>query len=372
MPAAPLSGTEYHPHAAAVLGAALPPAGRPSHAYLFGGPAGAGKRGVARSFAAALLSEGASDPESVRGRVDRGTHPDLTWVTPSGAHELLVGDIDQAVVSAAAHTPFEARRRVFVIERADTMIEQAANKMLKTLEEPPPFAHLILLTDRPGEVLPTIASRCQHVRFDPLPEDVVVDRLERAGVEARPARAAARLSRGDARLAHELATGGGPNLRAAAEGFARAAPAGEMGERPWRELLAQARKRAEAAVAELEERHAAALELTANRDRRRAETEHTERARRLGRRVHTQALDLQLSLAGLWYRDLLCVALGAPELACHIDREAELAEGARGCDPAALRSAIELVADTRERFPLNVSEELACEALGYRLERVLV
>ena len=371
MPAPSLTGTEHHPHAAAVLGAALPPAGRPSHAYLFAGPAGAGKRAVARAFAAALLAEGADDPESVHGRVERGTHPDLTWVTPSGAHELLVGDIDEAVVGAAARTPFEARRRVFVIERADTMIEQAANKMLKTLEEPPAFAHVILLSDRPGEVLPTIASRCQHVRFDPLPEDEVVERLERAGVEARPARAAARLSRGDARLARELATGSGPNLRAAAERFARAAGAGQMAERPWRELLTQARRRADAAVAELEERHRAALELVAKRDRRRTETEHNERARRLGRRVHTEALDLQLGLAGLWYRDLLCVALDAPELACNVDREAELADGARGRDPSALRRAIELVADTRDRLPLNVNEELACEALGYRLERLL-
>ncbi|MDX6661107.1 MAG: polymerase subunit delta [Solirubrobacteraceae bacterium] len=367
----PLAGTEHHPHAAAVLGAALPPHGRPSHAYLFGGPAGAGKRTVARAFAAALLAEGAADPDAVRGRVERGSHPDLTWVTPSGAHELLVGDIDSAVVGAAARTPFEARRRVFVIERADTMIEQAANKMLKTLEEPPPFAHLILLSDRPGEVLPTIASRCQHVRFEALPEDEVVARLGRDGVEPQPARAAARLARGDARLARELATGGGPKLRVAAQRFARAAPAAEMGERPWRELLAQARARADAAAAELDERHAGVLELTAKRDRRRADTEHAERSRRLARRVHTETLDLQLALVGLWYRDLLCVALDTPDLAANVDREAELAADAAGRDPTALRRALELVDDTRQRLPLNVTEELACEALGYRLEHLL-
>src|SRR5439155_1421669 len=205
--------------------------------------------------------EGAPDPDGARGRVERGSHPDLTWVTPSGAHELLVGDIDTAVVAAAARTPFEARRRVFVIERADTMIEQAANKMLKTLEEPPPFAHLLLLSDRPGEVLPTIASRCQHVRFEALPEDEVVARLGRDGVEPRPARAAARLARGDARLPRELATGDGPKLRAAAQRFARAAASAAMATRPWRDLLALAPARADAAVAELDERHAASLEL---------------------------------------------------------------------------------------------------------------
>ena len=213
MTATKLAGTEHHPHAAAVLGAALPPAGAPSHAYLFHGPAGTGKRSVARAFAAALLAEGAADPGDARARVQRGAHHDLTWVTPSGAHELLVGDVDEPVVAAATRTPFEARRRVFVIERADTMNDEAANRMLKTLEEPAAYAHLLLLTDRPGEVMPTIASRCQHVRFDPLPEEEIVDRLQRHAVEPAPARACARLALGDARRAHELATGDGPKLR---------------------------------------------------------------------------------------------------------------------------------------------------------------
>ena len=70
---------------------------------------------------------------------------------------MLVGDIEEPVIGAASRTPFESQRRVFVIEGADTMNDQAANKMLKTLEEPPPFAHLVLLTDKLG----------QHARDDP-------------------------------------------------------------------------------------------------------------------------------------------------------------------------------------------------------------
>ena len=108
-----MSVLEAHPHAAAVLGAAL--RDRPSHAYLFHGPAGAGKREAAREFAAELLSREAPDPVNARARALAGAHPDLTWVTPSGASEMLVGDIDQPVVAAASHTPFEARRRVFVL-----------------------------------------------------------------------------------------------------------------------------------------------------------------------------------------------------------------------------------------------------------------
>jgi DNA polymerase-3 subunit delta' len=75
-----LDVVERHPHARAVLRAALPPDGAPSHAYLFHGPAGAGKREAARAFAAELLAEGAADPASARRRAIVGVHPDLTWV----------------------------------------------------------------------------------------------------------------------------------------------------------------------------------------------------------------------------------------------------------------------------------------------------
>src|SRR5919198_4202529 len=97
---------DQHPHAAAVLGAALE--GAPAHAYLLHGPAGSGKRRAARDFAAALLARGANDPDSARLRAEHGAHPDLTWVAPSGAHEMLRRDVDEAVVSAAARPPFQA------------------------------------------------------------------------------------------------------------------------------------------------------------------------------------------------------------------------------------------------------------------------
>ncbi len=74
-------------------------------------------------------------------------------MTPSGAAEMLVADIEEPVVAAATRTPFESARRVFVIEAADTMNDQAANRMLKTLEEPPAFTHLLLLADRREDVL---------------------------------------------------------------------------------------------------------------------------------------------------------------------------------------------------------------------------
>jgi len=369
-----LAELEHHPHARAVLGPALGADGQPSHAYLFHGPGGAGKRAAARALAAELLARGAADPESARARVRSGAHPDLTWVVPSGAHEILVADIDEPVISAASKTPFEAERRVFVIERADELGDEAANRMLKTLEEPASFVHIILLTDRLPEILPTIRSRCQAVRFEAPSEEEATGEIEALGVGPDTALACVRLALQDADRARELAVPDGQALRAAAEAYARAALAQRMSQaRPWTELLSAVRARAEAAGTELEARAQAELELTARKDRKRVENEWTERIRRTRRRVQTGALDLALQLVALWFADLAFMAYDAPELVRYRDRIAQLEEDAAAPapPPARLREAVELVEDTRERFQLNVSEDLACEALAYRLEQTL-
>jgi DNA polymerase III subunit delta' len=365
-----VSVLEAHPHAAAVLGAAV--RGAPSHAYLFHGPAGSGKREAAREFAAGLLARDAPDPANARARALAGVHPDLTWVAPSGAHIMLRGDVDQAVVAAAGHTPFEASYRVFVLERVDTMDDPAANTLLKTLEEPPAYVVLILLTDKPTQVLPTIVSRCQGVRFDPLPPAKLAERLESRGVAPVAARACARLSLGDGERALALALGDGPALRARAEAFARAALRGEVGRaKPWSEVLDAARAAGRAAEAGVEQALAEELEYLPKKEHRRKQTEYTERARRAARRAETAALDHALQVSGLWYRDLACLAADAEELVLATDRLEELRADAAGRDPAALTAAVDLVEDTRIRLPFNVSYDLALQALAYRLERGL-
>jgi DNA polymerase III subunit delta' len=355
---------DQHPHAAAVLGAALD--GRPAHAYLLHGPAGTGKRTAARDFAASLLARGATDPDSARTRVQHGAHPDLTWVAPSGAHEMLRRDVQGAVVAAASHTPFESGHRVFVLERADTMNDEAANALLKTLEEPPPYVVLLLLTDNPSQVMPTISSRCQPVRFDPLPAARLAERLQARGIDPATADACARLSLGDGERALTLALA--PELRAGAEAFARAPLHGRASERAWRSLLDQSRAAGAAAKREVEVALAEELEYLPKKEHKRRETEFTERARRADRRAMTGTLEHALQLVGLWYRDLACVAAGAEELVHHTDRLERLREDAALRDGAAWRAAVELVDDTRARLALNVSEELALEALAYRLE----
>jgi DNA polymerase III subunit delta' len=367
-----LAELDRHPHARAVLEPALAPDGQASHAYLFYGPGGAGKRSAARAVAAELLAAGSPDPGGARARVASGAHPDLTWVAPSGAHEILVSDIDAPVISAASRTPFEAGCRVFVIERVDELGDEAANRMLKTLEEPASFVHLILLSDRLAEVLPTIRSRCQLVRFDAPSVQETATGLEALGEERQTALACARLALGDAERARELTGPEGHALRAGAESFARAALSlGEMGRsKPWSGILAAVRSRGEATRIELEARALEEVELYPRKERKRIETDWSERIRRARRRVETAALDLALQVVALWYADLACLAWGARDLVRNIDRMSAL-ESDSGVDPQRLRAAVEAVEDTRLRFQLNVSEELACESLAYRLERLL-
>src|SRR3954447_17023545 len=274
-----LAGSEDHPQARMVLSSALA-SGEPSHAYLFHGPAGTGKRTVARAFAAELLAEGADEPDAVRTRVMHGAHPDLTWVRPTGAHVMRVDDIEGPVVSAATRTPFEARRRVFVLERVDTMNDEVANRMLKTLEEPASFVHLILLTDALGRVLDTVVSRCQLVRFDPLPAEQIAATLESEGVPPERAAACGRLALGNAARARFLASSEGDELRSEVERIVLAALERGDDQESWRPLL----ERAERRRAEAEERAATSraerLELEPKgRDRRALERELEEAAK---------------------------------------------------------------------------------------------
>ena len=172
--------TENQPAARAALSAALR---SPGHAYLFAGPPGSGKRAAARAFAAELLDGGAADPDDARRRAlaDPSPHPDLVWLAPQGTQHL-VDELRERVIVAAAYRPFEGARRVFVIEAAEAMADEGQNALLKTLEEPPPFVHLVLITSEPAALLETVRSRCQPVRFAPLGAEAVEARLAELGL----------------------------------------------------------------------------------------------------------------------------------------------------------------------------------------------
>ena len=364
--AAPLiRATEHQPRARLMLSAAL--SSGPAHAYLFSGPPGAGKRAAARAFAAEILAASSEDPEETRRRalLDPSPHPDLVWLAPSGAQHM-VEEVRERVIRASAYRPFEGGSRVFVVEAAEAMRDESQNALLKTLEEPPGFVHLILLTSEPAALLETVTSRCQPVEFAALPAEAVEAVLAGAG-DADQVAAAARLAAGDLDLARTLLDAEGRELRAEAERCAAAAIAGESASAPWRRLL----KTAEDAGGAVEESTREALEEEKAAGVRRSAREIGDEAKRAGRRRRTEILDLGLALLAAWFRDLAATAAGAGDLAYNRDRLDLLAEHAKGLDPGRARKAAELVQDTRRRLDLNVSEELALEALLYGLERTL-
>src|SRR6058998_4373375 len=135
----------------------------PAHAYLLHGPPGVGKRELALLFAAELLGE--------HTRVERRTHPDLYVLEPVG-DQIRIDDI-RGLRSDLHMRPFEASRRVYLIFGADTMNEDAADALLKDLEEPPSYAVILLVANDLGPLPDTIRSRCQPVPFRRLSERAI-------------------------------------------------------------------------------------------------------------------------------------------------------------------------------------------------------
>ncbi|MFN2612459.1 MAG: ATP-binding protein [Solirubrobacterales bacterium] len=339
----------------------------PSHAYLLKGPRGSGKRAAARAFAAEILAAGAPDPDSARRRAlaDPSPHPDLVWLRPSGAWHL-VEDVRSEVIRACSLRPAEGEARVFVIEAAESMREESQNALLKTLEEPAGFAHLILISSEPEGLAATISSRCQVVGFAPLAPAVIAERLS-GEAQAAELEAVSRLCRGDLELARHLLSQPGRELRAAGEAAARAPLSAQPAAEPWRGLLESAEAAGREAGAEVERRF---RELTGGGERK-IPRDATDQIKRVERRARTAELDLALALVCSWYRDLAAFAEDAPELAMHRDRLQQLAADAEGLAPERPREALELVLDTRRRLRLNVSEELAFDALWHRLAATL-
>ena len=184
------------------------------HGLVFAGPAGVGKAMTARVLAAVFLCErpkaAASGPcgrcESCRA-FDTGNHPDYHVITKeliryhdktgkSKGVDLSINVIRPEVVDPAGRKPAMGRGKVFVIEQAELMNPHAQNALLKTLEEPPGRTLIVLLTDQPGLLLPTIRSRCQMIRFAALPEPLVRRELEKRGVDRKLAAEAAQLAGG--------------------------------------------------------------------------------------------------------------------------------------------------------------------------------
>ncbi len=172
-----------------------------SHAYLFRGPAGVGKKGMARAFAA-LVNCRDTEGEQICGscpsclKFASDSHPDFLHLQASGAYIKI--DQIRELKRQLTYAPFEGKYRIILIDDIHQNLRgtEAANSLLKSLEEPPPYSIFILTADEAGEILPTILSRCQIIPFYPLPEEEVIRILGAEGCDRLTATTLAGLSEG--------------------------------------------------------------------------------------------------------------------------------------------------------------------------------
>ncbi len=144
----------------------------PFHAYIFHGEVGCGKETMARTFAAGLqcTSEGFERPCGVCAsckQINSGNQPDVIWVNRE-LSSIGVDDIREKINSSIAVKPFSSPYKIYIVPEADRMTEAAQNALLKTIEEPPEYGIILLLTSNMDALLPTIQSRCLKMEFRPL------------------------------------------------------------------------------------------------------------------------------------------------------------------------------------------------------------
>lgn len=159
--------------------------GRSSHAYLFLGGAGAGKRLIANTFAKALQCEGEKRPcDSCKSchAFNHGNHPDVIYFQPlKNGKTYTIEDVREQLLETVDLKPFQYKKKIYIIEKADTLNIQSQNALLKTLEEPPAHAVFLLLAERAEAFLPTILSRVVVMKIRPLSAETIADYLMQAG-----------------------------------------------------------------------------------------------------------------------------------------------------------------------------------------------
>jgi DNA polymerase-3 subunit delta' len=353
-------------------------AATPHHAYLFAGPEGSGKQQAARAFAAALLCSrgGCGECRDCRlALADR--HPNLVVVEPEG-RDIRVGDSSDDhgtarwMVAWASRTAPEPGWKVFRVEQADRMTPEAADVLLKALEEPTPATVFLLSSARPDELPETVRSRCQTVTFHPLAEDFVVQTLTKEGAPEDRARLATRIAGGNLGRARRIAASEeGLAFRYSALEALRAAGSGSAGALAAADRLMEAAKEYQKALGrDLE----AALEPFTDPETgaplkhfraeiRRLEERHVRRERRAER----DFLDWSLLALEAVVRDgLLTAAGGDREWAINLDLEA----GALNAPDAA--RAIEVIEEAREALAdeTNLNVRLVLEEAFLRLTKV--
>lgn len=342
-----------------------------AHTLLLSGPRGCGPVAGAMLVAHRVLNP--TGDAGTQQRIERHVHPDLHWVAPEGSNLQI--DPLRAVVEVVSRMPFEAPAQVVVLESADSMSGDnaaAGNSLLKALEEPNGRVVFVLLAERSARVLPTIRSRSIEVVFPPISDARMIETLQLDGIEEPRLLAAtgmdlptlARAARGDLDRARALAAGDAaaarraellPLMHAIATGGT--APSGLAAR-----VMARANAASDAEAAAATAEFAAMVELMDAPAQRRFQAKSNpdgaeKRTARRARRARISELHACLAELAAWWRDVLAIHAGAPEVASNRDRITQLtavAEGSAG--PGAL-AAIDAIDEASARLLFNNADE---------------
>lgn len=350
-----------------------------THAWLITGPPGSGRSNAARAFAAALQCErqGCGECGACRS-VLAGTHPDVTLVRTEQL-SLRVDEI-RDLVRKAAMAPVGRRWQVLVVEDADRLTEQAADALLKSLEEPADRTVWLLCAPTVEDAIPTIRSRCRLLVLRTPPAEAVAEVLRRRyDVDAELAMFAARASQGHIGRARALATQ--PEVRARRKrvlavpgqvtNLAKCLAAAA-------ELVEMAGEEARAATAELDAAEKAELEhalgmtrgsgkSAKSRQLLSAQKELEEQQKIRAKRLQRDSMDRALLDLVAYYRDILVVALGAGTHLVNEELRADIERQAATMSPEQVLRRIDAILACREAIAANVAPLLAMEEMTIAL-----
>ncbi|HEY2551329.1 MAG TPA: DNA polymerase III subunit delta' [Streptosporangiaceae bacterium] len=360
-------------------------AAKMSHAWLFTGPPGSGRSVAARAFAAALLcgQNGCGACASCH-QVAAGTHADLLLVRPDGL-SYGVRQTRELVLRAAA-APVYRGWRVVLFEDADRATEQAANALLKAIEEPAPRTVWLLCAPSADDLPTTVRSRCRLITLRIPPSEAIADLLERDGIDRERALSAARAAQGHIGRARRLATDPEAARRRAdvlrlplrlsgagqASGLGQALQAAAT-------LVKAAEAEAAAVTEELDVPEQEALRqafgagstgkgvATAIRGGAGALKDLEERQKSRATRLKRDSLDRALLDLASFYRDVLAVQVGADVELANAGQLTELREVAATSGPGATVRRIESIMKCRELLALSVAPLLAVEEMALAL-----
>lgn len=303
---------------------------RLAHAYLLEGPRGTGKQTAAALLAKSFFCHHRQNAEPCQEcvdcrRIDSGNHPDAIWVHPDG--QSIKKNQVEALIKEFAFKGVESNRKIFLIEKAETMTTQAANSLLKFIEEPHAETMAVLLTVKPHLLLKTILSRCQSITFTPLTKGGLEKELISLGITQTKARLATVMTN-DRDEAVELCND---------EWFAKA-----------RMIVLQLM---ESIQGRSSQTFMIVYEMI---------TPHFDTAERM---------NIGLDLILYWYRDLLSVHLSSMNDIIYSDEKDKLQDQALHLPVREVLSAIEMVLYAKDQLSANVSQQNVLEQLVLKLQR---